>query len=181
MTSRTESARRIWGILKKVSWVENWTPNEKGWLSLARGGLGQVSHEMGEGRWKSQNRKNVYLSPYVEEPLNSKVIKRFVPKLRSRKCFSCFEILMFYLYGHSMYVSHIAISWLWYILCVCVCVCARARVCVCVCVCVRQREREGGERERERALIEQIFKKNCRNIECNSAIFAYSTDWWILL
>ena len=21
---------------------------------------------------------------------------------------------MFYLYGHSMYVSHIAISWLWY-------------------------------------------------------------------
>ena len=46
---------------------------EDGWLSLARGGLGQLSHEMGgRGRWKSQNRKNVYLSPYVEEPLNSK-------------------------------------------------------------------------------------------------------------
>ena len=29
-------------------------------------------------------------------------------------CFSNFEIPMFYLYGHSMYVSHIAISWLWY-------------------------------------------------------------------
>ena len=66
------------------------------------------------GRWKSQNRKNVYLSPYVEEPLNSKVIKSFGPELRSRKCFSCFEIPMFYLYGHSMYVSHVAISWLWY-------------------------------------------------------------------
>ena len=30
-----------------------------------------------EGRWKSQNRKNVYLSPYVEEPLNSKVNNKF--------------------------------------------------------------------------------------------------------
>ena len=67
----------------------------------------------GGGRWKSQNRKNVYLSPYVKEPLNSKVIKSFVPELRSCKCFSNFEIPMFYLYGHSIYVSHIAISWLW--------------------------------------------------------------------
>ena len=50
------------------------------------------------GRCKSQNRKNVYLSPYVEEPLNSKVIKSFVTELRSRKCFSCFEIPLFYLY-----------------------------------------------------------------------------------
>ena len=79
---------------------------EDGWLSLARGGLGQVSHEMGVGRWKSQNRKNVYLSPYVKEPLNSKVIKSFVPELRSRKCFSCFEILCIYiwtLYVHFAY------------------------------------------------------------------------------
>ena len=36
------------------------------------------------------------------------------PPCRSRKRFSCFEIPMFYLYGHSMYVSHIVISWLWY-------------------------------------------------------------------
>ena len=50
------------------------------------------------GRRKSQNRKNMYLSPYVEEPLNSKVIKSFVPELRSRKCFSCFGIPMFYVY-----------------------------------------------------------------------------------
>ena len=28
-----------------------------------------------------------YLTPYVEKPLNSKVIKSFVPELRSRKCF----------------------------------------------------------------------------------------------
>ena len=33
-------------------------------------------------------------SPYVEKPLNSKVIKSFVPELRSRKCFLCFGIPM---------------------------------------------------------------------------------------
>ena len=38
------------------------------------------------------------LSPYVEKPLNSKVIKSVVPGLRSRKCFSCFGIPMFYVY-----------------------------------------------------------------------------------
>ena len=75
----------------------------------------------GGGRWKRQNRKNVYFSPYVEEPLNSKVIKSFVPELRSRKCFSCFEIPMFYVYiyiyiymnvlrtGMNISISHIRI------------------------------------------------------------------------
>ena len=69
------------------------------------------------GRWKSQHRKIVPLSPYVEEPLNSKVIKSFVPELRSRKCLSCFEIPMFYVYMlRTFYVrfTHIRI-WLWYI------------------------------------------------------------------
>ena len=32
-----------------------------------------------------------YLSPYVEKPLNSKLIKSFVPELRSRKCFFVFR------------------------------------------------------------------------------------------
>ena len=36
----------------------------------------------------------VSLSPYVEKPFNSKVIKSFVPELRSRKCFLCFGIPM---------------------------------------------------------------------------------------
>ncbi len=48
--------------------------------------LRQVSHVVW-GRWKSQHRKIVYHSPYVELPLNSQVIKSFVPELRSRKCF----------------------------------------------------------------------------------------------
>ena len=55
-------------------------------------------HTRWGSRWKSQNRKNVYLSPYVKEPLNSKVIKSFIPELRSSKCFSCFEIPIFYVY-----------------------------------------------------------------------------------
>ena len=82
---------RILGILKKSVELSP-ASGKDGWLLLARGGLGQVPHEMG-CRWKSQNRKNVYLSPYVEEPLNSKVIKSFIPELRSCKCFLCFEIL----------------------------------------------------------------------------------------
>ena len=55
------------------------------------------------GRWKSQHRKIVPLSLFRN--VNSKVIKVFVPELRSRKCFSCFGIPMFYVY--SMYISHI--------------------------------------------------------------------------
>ena len=96
-------ARRIWGILKNsVSWDESCLGRRR--LTFACSSkpsqwpLWRVPHEMGWGRWKSQNRKNVYLSPYVEEPLNSKVIKSFVPELRSRKYFSCFEIPMFYVY-----------------------------------------------------------------------------------
>ena len=53
----------------------------------------------------------MYLSPNVEEPLKSKVLKSFVPELRSRKCFSCFKMLCstYICYEHSMYVSHIRI------------------------------------------------------------------------
>ena len=52
----------------------------------------------GGGRWKYQHRMIVYHSPYIELPLNSKVIKSFVPELRSRKCFLCFEIPMLSIY-----------------------------------------------------------------------------------
>ena len=98
MTSRTGIARRILGIWRKLVELR---------------GLGQVSHEMGGGgRWKGRNRKIVPLSPYVEKPLNSKVIKSFVPEQRSRKCLSCFEIPMFYvyIYEHYMSISYIAVS-----------------------------------------------------------------------
>ena len=96
MTSCTGSVRRILGDLKKsVSWVEFLARKKTvGWLSLARrsqasGLAAGITRDL--GRWKSQNRKNVYLSPYVEEPLNSKVIKSFVPELRSRYVFFVFQ------------------------------------------------------------------------------------------
>ena len=63
-----------------------------------------VYHSCCGGRWKSQNRKNVYLSPYVEEPLNSKVINSFVPELRGR----VFRVSGFrLLYTHDQLYKHI--------------------------------------------------------------------------
>ena len=50
-----------------------------------------MSHKMEGGRCKGQNRKNEYLSLHVDEPLYSKVIKSFVPELRSRYVFFVFR------------------------------------------------------------------------------------------
>ena len=52
--------------------------------------------------------------PYVEKLFNSKVIKSFVPELRSRQVFFCVSGFLCYLYmsnEHSMYISHIYV-WL---------------------------------------------------------------------
>ena len=98
---------RILGIWEKsVSWV--FASEEEGWLSELAEALRRVPH-VRVGRWKSQHRKIVYLSPYVEKTFNSKVIKSFVPELRSRKCFcvSGFLCYLYMSYEHSKYVSHI--------------------------------------------------------------------------
>ena len=94
-----EARGGFWGFWKSQL---SSASGEDGWLSLApryqaSGLVAGATRVMG-CRWKSQNRKNVYLSPYVEKPFNSKVIKSSVPELRSGKCFSCFEIPMFYVY-----------------------------------------------------------------------------------
>ena len=84
---------------------------EDGWLSLARGDLCGGCHTC--SRWKSQNRKIVPLSPYVEKPLNSKVIKSFVPEQRSRQVFFVFRdsyvlcYIYIYIYMNIMSFSHI--------------------------------------------------------------------------
>ena len=113
----------------KSQWVElKPASGEDDWLSLAcqsqASGLWGRCHTRLGGRWKSQNRKNVYLSSYVEEPLNSKVIKSFVPELRSRYVFFVFwdsYVLCIYVMnimnvlrtGMNMSISRIHI-WLWY-------------------------------------------------------------------
>ena len=96
MTSRTGSSRRILEIWRKLELSS--ASREDGWFfACAPRPWAGVARDGGGGRWKSKNRKNVYLSPYVET-FNSKVMKGFVPELRCRKCFSCFEIPMFYVY-----------------------------------------------------------------------------------
>ena len=98
MTSFTGSARGgFWGFWKKsVGWVLR--PKKKGDFSRARSGLVAGATRVGGGDWWKVSIERLCLSPNVEKPFNSKVIKSFVPELRSRKCFSCFGIPMFYLY-----------------------------------------------------------------------------------
>ena len=86
-------APEVWAEIweKSVSWF--FASEEEGWLSELAEALRRVSYVAG-GRWKSQHRKIVYLSPYVEKPFNSKVLKSFIPELRNRKCFLCFVIPM---------------------------------------------------------------------------------------
>ena len=72
----------------------------------------------GGSRWKLSVER-LCLSPYDEKPLNSKVIKSFIPELRSCKCFCvsgflCYIYIYIYIYmsyEHSMYISHIRV-WL---------------------------------------------------------------------
>ena len=71
VTSRTGS---VGWDLRKVSWVP--ASEEDGWLSELAEALRWLLHVVW-GRWKSQQRKGVYLSPYVVKPFNSKVIKKF--------------------------------------------------------------------------------------------------------
>ena len=77
------------GWFWKSQWVEmRPASGEDGWFLLARWDFCGGCHTCwGGGRWKSQNRKIVPLSPYVEEPLNSKVLKSFVPEQRNQVFF----------------------------------------------------------------------------------------------
>ena len=113
MTSRTGSARRILGDFEKVSWWSWVLPQKKtAGFRLLKEALGRCQTIWG-GVWKSQNRKIVPLSPYVEKPLNSKVIKSFVPELRSCYMFLYFEIPMFnviYIYIYMLCPFRISVS-----------------------------------------------------------------------
>ena len=101
MTSRIGSARRILGIWKKLGDLRLDTGREGLTFASSRRLSAGVTRHVGGGRWKGQNRKIVPLSPYVEKPLNSKVIKSFVPELRSVfrvSRFLCSIYLSIYIY-----------------------------------------------------------------------------------
>ena len=111
----------FWDILKKsVSAVETclggrrlaFACTQRPWAGVARDGAGTDEKARIE---------RLCLSPYVKEPLNSKVIKSFVPELRSRYvffefrdsyvlCYICmnipctFRIFMYMAMVHSYHV-----------------------------------------------------------------------------
>ena len=120
VTSRTGSARRILGILKKSGcWV---LPREKtvGFRLLAEArpvALWRVPHVLGAGADEKARIERMSISlPYVEA-FNSKIIKGFVPDLRSRYVFFVFRdsyVLCIYLMNIRC-TFHISVSWVWYI------------------------------------------------------------------
>ena len=115
MTPRAGSARRIWGIWRK-SRVEARHWKRRLTFACSQKPWAVVTWD-GGGWWKGRNREIVPLSPYVKKPLNSKVIKSFVPEQRSHYVFFEFRDLMFYvIYIWTLYV-HFAYSciWQWYI------------------------------------------------------------------
>ena len=118
MTSRTGSTRKILGILKKVRELSP-ASGEGGWLSLARGGLAAGAQEMGGADEKARIERMCISLPYVET-FNSKVIKGFVPELRSLYVF--FEIRDSFvrcIYMNILCTFHISVTWVWYMRALC--------------------------------------------------------------
>ena len=118
MTSCTGSVRRgfweIWEkLVSRVSWVlgPRKTVDFRGSPKAGQWPCGRCRRWFGADGKVSIERW--YLSPYVEKPFNSKVIKSFVLELRSRKFFFCFSGFQWYLYTfyeHYVYFTHIKIS-----------------------------------------------------------------------
>ena len=92
---------RTWSFgwdLRKVR-VEFLPGKKKVEFRLLAEALRQVSRVAGGGADEKVVIERLCLSiPCVEKPFNSKVIKSFVPELRSRKCFLCFGIPMLSIY-----------------------------------------------------------------------------------
>ena len=90
------------GDFEESQLVENWTPNGKGRLSgvteARRICALRAPHEIGGWADGKVIIERLCISLTYVETFNSKVIKVFVPELRSRKYFSCFGIPMFYVY-----------------------------------------------------------------------------------
>ena len=119
MTSYTGSVRGGFaGIWKRsVSWELNSEWEEPtfgahwGQTNLC---ATRAARDVGGGADGKNSMERLCLSPYVEKPLNSKLIKKsFVPELRSRKCFCISEFLCFMLCIYVMNILctfHISVS-----------------------------------------------------------------------
>ena len=86
-----EAWAEIWE--KSVSW--DWDLGEARWICALRAPRLCVC---GGGDGNAVIDRLCLSLPYVEKPFNSKVIKSFVPELRSRKWFLCFGIPMLSIY-----------------------------------------------------------------------------------
>ena len=112
-------ARRILGILKKsVSWELD-TEREGSILGALRGqtNLRATGASRDGGADEKVIIERLCLSPYVEKPLNSKVIKSSIPELRSRYVFFVFRdsyVLCIYVMN-ILCTFHISVSWVCYI------------------------------------------------------------------
>ena len=101
-----EAWAEIWE--KSVSWVLPWQKTVD--FRLLTEAWRRVRTWFGADRKVSIEKW--YLSPYVEKPFNSMVIKSFVPELRSRKCFLCFGSPMLSIYmTYEHYVHFTYSSW----------------------------------------------------------------------
>ena len=130
---RVEDFERFW----KSQWVENWTPNETVDFRLLAETFVAGAPHVGWGADENASIERLCLSPYVEEPLNSKVIKGFVPEQRSRQVFSEFRDPMFCIiyvmnvpctfriFMHMATVQLFIYIYIYIYVCVCVCACVR--------------------------------------------------------
>ena len=100
-------ARRILGILKKPE-LSLGVRRRRETFASSQWPCGGC-HTWGGADGKASIER-LCLSSYVEKPFNSKVIKSFVPEQRSRKCFSCFGIPMFYVYMLWTFYVHFPYS-----------------------------------------------------------------------
>ena len=117
VTSRTRSAWRILGDFEKVSELKT-CPRTRRLTFACSQNLCGGCHTCWEGGADEKARiERLYLSPYVEEPLNLKVIKKV--RTRTEKPLRVFRISRFlcsmwymyiYIYEHYMSISHTAIS-----------------------------------------------------------------------
>ena len=104
-----EARGGFWEILKNQR-VENWTLNETVDFRLLTETIVAGATHVGGGADEKARIERLCLSPYVKEPLNSKVIKRFVPgkkKLLGVFRISRFLCSMYVCNEHPMYISHI--------------------------------------------------------------------------